>query len=143
MKFEETIESLKNQGLIAQGSGTAVCTDSVQSARFWFGAVGAAVAMSNARRYILAVSENEIKLFDIKKDVNTYMNTFSEIKKGNIIKAAIGGWGSKMLNIKTANAGVLKFQIPGKIQGYKQSDAVQNIVKLIKTYYSKEKLTKK
>lgn len=140
MYFAETIDFLKAQGLIAPESEAVACTDYAVS---YGGAIVAAIAMSRANYYILAANENDIRIFDIDKESGIYQNTFSEIKRADVKKAAASGlFGSKVIFIK-ANSGSFSFSAPAKIKGFPQKEAVARLAALIKTRYSKNALQSK
>ncbi|GHV01118.1 hypothetical protein FACS1894211_10170 [Clostridia bacterium] len=140
MYYAETIDFLKQQGLIAPDGEAAACMDYSVSGAVWGGAIGAAVSASHANNYIIAADGNAIRVFDIDKQSGVYQNTFSEIKRENIKRLGVSGlFGSKIVVIKTLNAGALSFSVPAKFKGFKQKEAVARLAALLKAQYGKKK----
>jgi hypothetical protein len=140
MYYAETIDFLKQQGLMAPDGEAAACMDSIQNTAIWFGAIGAAVAASKANCYILAADKQSIRVFDIDKQSGVYQNTFSEIKPENIKRInVVGLFGSKTVYIKTLNAGTLNFSVPAKFKGFQQKEAVARLSALLKAEFVKKK----
>jgi len=122
-----TVNNLVNYGLVKQGDIVVACMDSTASGAFFGGAIGAAIASSNASRYIMAVNEKGVSLFDVDKKTGNYLGTCSEFKKEEILKASVGGlFGSFNIILKTAS-GSYKFQTKNKFYGYLQKEPVARL----------------
>jgi len=100
--FENTIEQLKGRNLIGENDIVIACMDEPNeentSAAGMGGAVGGFVAgfaasmnhSKNAKRYLMAVNKDGIRLFCVNKETGECKDTWTVFKKEEILKAKVG-----------------------------------------------------
>lgn len=132
VNYKKIIDDLKAKGLIAPNEIAVTATDDVTTTAMWFGAIGAAVAMAKAARYLLCVGDDVIKIFHINKDSETYEERFNLIKKENITKIVIALGGANMKI--TVGDEVFKIAIYKKLDGYKNVEEYKAVKEKLKTF---------
>lgn len=137
MDYTTTLDLLRSQNLITENDAVVACSEAVSNATmYWFGAIGSAIAATKSKHYILAVSAEGIKLFDIDKETGAYLNTVSVIQKSDIIKTAVALLGPRV-EIKTGSSGKIALLVQKKFKGYEQKEQYEKVKALLKTAFKK------
>jgi len=131
--FDITINELKNSGLINESDIVIACMDSPSSAGLMFGAIGAAVAQSMAKRHVMAVNEHYIRIFDVAKN-GAYEGSYFGFDRNEITKARMSGVFGSYTIILFVSGKKISFSTQNKFSRLKQKPQIMNLKALFKTF---------
>ncbi|MDR3319270.1 MAG: hypothetical protein LBS99_07505 [Clostridiales bacterium] len=133
--YAATIDALWNAGYIKEGDYVIICQDEPPASAGFFGLISAAVAMASCKHYVLAANNYGLNFFDIDKRTGDYLNTGWAVKREEIIKLSIRGFGRTVV-IKRAG-GTERYSTANRFYGYRQKEAVTAAKNFLKTNYVK------
>jgi len=131
--YEDTINDLMNSGLIEKDDVVVACMDNVLKSALLFGAIGAAIASSKAKRYIIAANRNSIRIFDVEKKTGNYLGTCSTFKRMEVTDAVVKGYYITLVT----TSGKFKYMSAKKFEGRSQKDDVERLSAFFKYNYKK------
>jgi hypothetical protein len=138
VNFINTVNSLKSQNLISETDITLYCIDA-PNLTIYGSLLGGAMMLTHlkkAPRHILALNDNEIKVFDIDKITGEYLNVRAIITKPEMSKIKISGLMDKRLHIKTSNQ-QLCFMLFKREYAFIQRKEYKCFLAAFKKYYRK------
>ncbi len=135
MENEELLASLKKIGLIKDGDICLRAMDSANMSGALFGAIGAAIAMAKAQRYLISINSAGIKIFDIEK-TGDYKQSYNNIPAEQITKAQLS-MGTLTIRSTLGNFTFSSGKIVDKV---KQKEAYKAAVEFVKATYGKKKI---
>lgn len=142
--YQQTIDGLKENGLIAPNDKCAVCLFEEEEKSNGI----ITTVISSKVDYIMAANVDEIKLFDIDKKTGEYLDSFLTFKKDdvkyekkaknrNFVYASKGIFGGRHIAIHfIAENFVHDYLLPKKYNGFEQNDARLEIFDFIKNTYN-------
>lgn len=142
--YQNTINTLKENGIIQDGDKYAVCLFKPESEN---NGVTSTIITSKFD-YIMVANDDEIKLCDIDKKTGEFLERYvsfkkddvvfkKKIKERNFIYASRGLFGGMVVAIHfIAHDFVHDYVIPKKIRGYEQKEASLELYNFVKEVYN-------
>jgi len=131
--YDDTINDLRNSGLIEKDDIVIGCMDNVLKSALLFGAIGAVIATSKAKRYIMAANRNSIRVFDVEKKTGRYLGTYTTFKRMEVTDAVVKGY---YITI-TTTSGKFKYGTAKKFEGLLQKENIERLSAFLKYNYKK------
>lgn len=141
--YQKTFDSLKAQGIIADGDKYAVCVFQPETKNY--GVVSQTI--TSKVDYVMTVNDEELKLFDIDKQTGEYLDsyiafkksdlTYGKLKERRFIWASKGLFGGMYISVHFVPEDFVHgYILPKKLHGFAQLEARAELYNYVKTVYN-------